>query len=233
MDTAAERLLRDRLAAERPDDAILGEEGGSTGGSSGLTWVLDPIDGTVNYLYDIPAYAVSVAVVVGDPQLAGQWQPVAGAVANPRVGEVFHARLGGGSRVSAVDGPATDGRRLRVGERQDLATALVGTGFSYDRAQRDVQGQVAHAVLCEVRDLRRMGSAALDLCAVAAGALDGYYERGLHAWDRAAGQLVVTEAGGAVTGLDGPPTVEMVVAGGPGIHEPLRLLVEQSLRQAR
>lgn len=224
MDTGSEDRLRDRLAQIRPEDAVLGEEDGLSGGSSGLTWVLDPIDGTVNYLYDQPAYAVSVAVVVGDPRVDGGWRTIAAAVINPRVAEVFHARLGGGAhlRLLARDGTGQLGhpgepRPLRTVVPADLATALVGTGFSYDRQRRVEQGRVAAQLLLEVRDLRRMGAAALDLCAVAAGRLDGYYEAGLKVWDLAGGVLIVTEAGGRVSGLDGTtaaPGEHMVIAAG-------------------
>ncbi len=225
MDERAEALLRRRLAERRPDDAVLGEEGsGVSEGSSGLTWVLDPIDGTVNYLYGLPAYAVSVAVVVGDPTRAGAWSPVAGAVSHPSTGEVFHARLGGGAHVrrsgpSGAGGPG-EPERLEVGRADDLGQVLMATGFSYDRARREGQARVAADLLPRVRDLRRMGAAALDLCHVAAGRVDVYYEWGIHPWDYAAGVLLVTEAGGVVSGLDhdSPPSRAMVVAGGPAAH---------------
>jgi myo-inositol-1(or 4)-monophosphatase len=220
MDTRCEALLRDRLASARPDDGVLGEEEGSTPGTSGLTWVLDPIDGTVNYLYDLPAYAVSVAVVVGDPTRPGQWQPLAGAVINPRTDEIFHARRGGGAHLLTAGGTAP----LRVSEVAALDTALVATGFAYDRQVRHRQAAVLADLLPRVRDVRRMGAAALDLCHVGAGRVDGYYETGTQAWDHAAGWLVVTEAGGVVTG-SGPgaaPSPELVVAAGPGVQELLR-----------
>jgi myo-inositol-1(or 4)-monophosphatase len=226
MDTRSEALLRGRLAAARPDDGILGEEDGLEPGTSGLTWVLDPIDGTVNYLYDLPAYAVSVAVVVGDPTVAGQWSPVAGAVHNPRVDEVFHARAGGGARLDRPDGTAyPPGRELRVGEPESLARALLATGFSYDVEQRRRQGAVAAELLTQVRDLRRMGAASLDLCHVAAGRVDAYYERGLQPWDMAAGMLVVAEAGGVVSGLQAHPSRDMVVAAAPRLHAALHPLL--------
>lgn len=216
MDTRSEELLRRRIAAARPDDAVLGEEDGLTEGSSGLSWVLDPIDGTVNYLYDLPAYAVSVAVVVGDPTTPGAWAPVAGAVMNPRTDEVFHARAGGGAHLLTVQ----DSVRLRVGEVDDLAGALLATGFAYDREVRREQAALVADLLPRVRDIRRMGAAALDLCHVAAGRVDGYYERGTHAWDVAAGMLVVTEAGGVVSGAreGAAPSEELVVAAGPALH---------------
>jgi myo-inositol-1(or 4)-monophosphatase len=231
MDTRCEALLRERIASARPDDGILGEEDGWSAGTSGLTWVLDPIDGTVNYLYDLPAYAVSVAVVLGDPTVPGGWTPVAGAVCNPRVDEVFHARAGGGARLDRPDEPGgtayTRGHALRVREPESASKALLATGFSYDVDDRRAQGDIAVSMLTQVRDLRRMGAASLDLCHVAAGRVDAYYERGLQPWDMAAGVLVVTEAGGVVSGLAGPASRDMVVAAAPGLHAVLHpLLVE-------
>lgn len=235
MDTRCETLLREQLARQRPADAVLGEEDGLTGGDSGLTWVLDPIDGTVNYLYDHPAYAVSVAVVVGDPTQPGGWTPVAGAVHHPVLDEVFHARRGGGARVDRPTEPGgtayTSGRALGPlgpsidGGPATLDRALLGTGFSYDVRARRAQGAVAFEVLTLVRDLRRSGSAALDLCHVGAGRLDGYYERGLHPWDMAAGALIVLEAGGVVSGLDDAPHGDMVLATSPELHGDLHALL--------
>ncbi|MGC5584946.1 inositol monophosphatase family protein [Ornithinimicrobium sp. W1679] len=230
MDTRSETLVRERLDAARPDDGVLGEEEGVTGGSSGLTWVVDPIDGTVNYLYDLPAYAVSLAVVLGDPTRPGAWSPVAGAVVAPRTGEVFSARAGGGARVRGADGEG-EPVRLRVGDAQDLAGVLLATGFAYDREVRVGQARVVADLLPRVRDVRRMGAAALDLCHVAAGRVDAYYEVGTHAWDVAAGMLLVTEAGGVVSGLGAqdPPSEAMVVAGGPAAHATVRAEVERLL----
>ncbi|GAA1161048.1 inositol monophosphatase family protein [Ornithinicoccus hortensis] len=234
MDTGSEDLIRAELARRCPEDGVLGEEEGLTVGTSGLTWVVDPIDGTVNYLYDIPAYAVSVAVVVGDPRVPGGWLPVAGAVSNPRVDEVFRAHLGGGGCVhpmGEVAGYHPAGERparaiaLEVGQQTDPSLALVGTGFSYDRVERAAQAELALRVLAEVRDLRRIGSAALDLCSVAAGRFDAYYEAGLHAWDVAAGALLVREAGGVVTGLDAPGGRGPLLASGPALHGPLGTLI--------
>lgn len=230
MDTRSETLVRQRLAAARPDDGVLGEEEGATGGTSGLTWVVDPIDGTVNYLYDLPAYAVSLAVVVGDPTRPGTWSPVAGAVVAPRTGEVFHARAGGGAWVRPLD-RAGEPSRLRVSDADELAGILLGTGFAYDRQVRVAQAAVMADLLPRVRDVRRMGAAALDLCHVAAGRLDAYYEVGTHAWDVAAGALLVTEAGGVVSGrgAQDPPSGELVVAGGPAAHAAVRVEVERLL----
>jgi len=206
MDTAAEDLLREVLAAARPGDGLFGEEGGRRPGRSGLTWVVDPIDGTVNYLYGLPAYAISVAVVRGDPAVPGAWESIAGCVHAPALGETWTAGRG--------EGAFLDGRRLRMAEPPQLPGALIGTGFGYRAARRRHQAGVVAQVLPQVRDIRRIGCAALDLCLLASGRLDAYYERGLNPWDMAAGQLVVTEAGGRVRGLGRtPPSEAMVVAG--------------------
>ncbi|TWP36939.1 inositol monophosphatase family protein [Leekyejoonella antrihumi] len=210
MDQRSEELLRRRLAELRPADGLLGEEGAAHDSRSGITWVVDPIDGTVNYLYQLPTYAVSVAACVGDVSVPGEWHPVAAAVYNPTSTELFHAHAGGGSFLRS------HGReqRLSVSTRSDLAQSLVGTGFGYDPQHRRVQARVLAGLLPLVRDIRRAGSAALDLCSVAAGRLDAYYESGLHPWDLAGGQLVVTEAGGVVRGRQGaPPDEDLVVAG--------------------
>ena len=200
MDQRSQDHLIARLREARPDDAVLGEESGGATGTSGITWVIDPIDGTVNYLYGIPAYAVSVAAVVGDPTTPGAWRPCAGAVFNPVADEMFAARAGGGSRV-VVGGRE---RPLVPKACTDLGQALVGTGFGYAADRRERQARLLLDVLPRVRDIRRHGSAALDLCGVAAGRLDAYYETGLNPWDLAAGWLVATEAGVLVGGLDGP-----------------------------
>ena len=193
-DREVESYIRSAIADVRPDDGFLGEEStGSTGGS-GLTWIVDPIDGTVNYLYGIPQYAVSIAVVEGgaDPQ---QWNTLAGCVVNPATGEVFTASQGGGAYLGA--------QQLQVNSDVSLEQALLSTGFSYSAESRVRQGQVLAGIIGRVRDIRRAGSAALDLCWVAAGRLDVYAERGLNPWDHAAGALVVREAGGRVSGFDG------------------------------
>jgi len=207
MDRAVEDLLRARLLEHRPGDGMLGEEAGFQPGSTGLTWVLDPIDGTVNYLYRIPSYAVSVALVAGDPTVAGAWQPLAGCVHQPATGDTWTAGLG--------QGAALGERRLRLPPPPELAQALVATGFGYRTERRAGQARVLAGVLPRIRDIRRIGSAALDLCAVATGTVDAYYERGVNAWDIAAASLVLTEAGGRVSGLrGGPPGPELVVGAG-------------------
>jgi myo-inositol-1(or 4)-monophosphatase len=218
-DREVEELIRARIAAARPQDAILGEEGGATGGSSGLTWVVDPIDGTVNYLYDLPHYAVSIAVVEGGADPAG-WTPLAGAVFNPAIGELFTAARGGGAFLGE--------ERIRVADAVPLEQALVATGFSYDAAMRGEQGAVVARLLPMVRDIRRQGAASLDLVGVAAGRLDAFYERELNPWDHGAGELIAREAGAVVKGLGVErPSYAFLITGHPDVVGPLeQLLVE-------
>lgn len=213
-DQASERLIRTRLLTARPDDGFLGEEeGASVAGSSGVVWVVDPIDGTVNYLYGIPAYAVSVAAVVDD-------QPVVGVVHVPATGETWTAQRGGGAHL--------DGRPVAVSDCGELAQALVGTGFGYAAQRRAVQAAVVARLLPRVRDVRRMGAASIDLCQVATGRLDGYYEQGLAPWDRAAGGLVAVEAGALVGGLgEAPASERMTVAAGPALYPLLQELLAE------
>ena len=182
VDRASERLIFERLMAARPGDGFLGEEGASAESTSGVVWVVDPIDGTVNFLYGLPHYAVSIAAAVGG-------EPVAGVVVNVQTGECFTATRGGGAFL--------DGVPLRVGDDGDrpLGQRLVATGFNYVSRIKVLQTTAVSALLHEVRDIRRMGAAALDLCSVAAGRVDAYVEEGLNAWDVAAGGLVATEAG--------------------------------------
>jgi myo-inositol-1(or 4)-monophosphatase len=220
MDRASEELLRSLIAAERPADAILGEEGDDVPGTSGLTWVLDPIDGTVNYLYGVAGWAVSVAVVAGPPT-PGEWTVLAGAVHSVVDGRTWTAGRGEGS--------SRAGRTLRINRPESLGTSLVGTGFGYSVERRTLQAQVLTRVLPHVRDIRRLGSAAIDLCLVAEGALDLHFERGLNAWDQAAGGLVAQEAGAVVTGLRGnPPGVTMTVAGDPARVAELVAILEDA-----
>ena len=223
MDLASEALLRRRLAELRPDDAILGEEEAFRPGTSGITWVVDPIDGTVNYLYGLSGYAVSVAAVVGpDPTRApdpATWTALAGCVFAPEDGRTFTAGRGLGARL--------DGGVLQANSARTLIDSLVGTGFGYVASRRRAQGRVLAELLPRVRDIRRAGCASLDLCAVAAGNLDLYYERGLQPWDLAAAALVAQEAGAQVTGLRGhQATEEMTVAGPTGTVEELRAFLE-------
>lgn len=206
MDLASEAHLRSLLAEHRPGDGILGEEGGLEEGSTGLTWVLDPIDGTVNYLYGIPAYAVSVGLVAGDPDPA-TWTPVAGAVHSISEDLTYTAGRGLGA--------FRDGRRIAVNPARSLGTSLVGTGFGYTEQRRTAQARVLASLLPRVRDIRRIGSAALDLCRVADGTLDLFYERGLNPWDLAAAQVVLLEAGAQVTGLRGAAAGPAMTVAGP------------------
>jgi myo-inositol-1(or 4)-monophosphatase len=210
MDQAVERLLREQLAAARPGDGVLGEENGYIPSESGLTWVLDPIDGTVNYRYGIDAYAVSVAVVEGDPTVDGAWTTVAGCVHNPATLQTWIAGRGLGAQLIVGDEPP---RELKLAPPPSLDQALVATGFGYAAHRRAGQARVLTGVLPRVRDIRRIGSASLDLCGVATGTVDAYYERGVNAWDIAAARLVLTEAGGALSGLRGAPAGGAMVVG--------------------
>ena len=218
MDRAAEDLIRRRILAARPGDAILGEEGGQPEAvaAGAVRWVVDPLDGTVNYLYGLPDWSVSIAA-----ELDGT--VVAGAVSVPERQRLYSARLGGGARVTA---PGAEATALACSRPAALADALVGTGFGYFAARRAVQGRVVAAVLPLVRDIRRGGSAAVELCSVAAGHLDAFYERGLNPWDVAAGGLIAREAGAQVGGLHGRPASEsMTIAAGPGLFRPLHDLL--------
>ena len=216
VDAAAEELLVRRLLEARPDDGVLGEEGGAREGTSGVRWLVDPIDGTVNFLYDLPAYAVSVAAEVDGVVRAG-------VVLNVGTGELFTATAGGGARLTTPGGPE---RRLAVSGPTSLELALVATGFGYQAEQRRAQGEVVARLLPRVRDIRRSGSAAVDLCSVAAGRVDAYYEQGLNPWDHAAGALVAAEAGAVVAGLPGtPPGEPMMIAAAPAVAGPFLELV--------
>jgi myo-inositol-1(or 4)-monophosphatase len=212
--TAADRAVERQVVADlrrlRPADRILGEEYGAAdhasdtpGGGTGVRWILDPIDGTVNYLYGLPQYAVSLAAEVDGVV-------VAGVVRNVATGHEWTATLGGGA--------FRDGRRLSGSAETDLGQALVATGFGYDPARRTHQAGVLVQLISQVRDIRRFGAASLDLCLAAEGTVDAYYEKGLSAWDHAAGGLVAAEAGLRVAGLDGaPPGPELVVAAPPAL----------------
>ncbi|WP_104170453.1 inositol monophosphatase family protein [Cryobacterium sp. M23] len=209
-DRETESLIRALLADARPDDGFFGEESAATRGTSGLTWVVDPIDGTVNYLYGFPAWAVSIAVVEGDPDPA-TWTTLAGAVYNPTGDELFTAAAGDGAWLGA--------HRLQVPTDVPLSLALLGTGFSYRAAERERQADVVRGLIGEVRDIRRIGSAALDLCSVAAGRLNLYYERGLSPWDHAAGALVAREASARVGGFGADREgMGLLIAGAPDLY---------------
>ncbi len=210
-DRASERLLAEGIRAARPDDAILGEEGAGDTGTTGVRWVVDPIDGTVNFLYGVPQWAISIGV-----EVAGE--TVVGIVFDPAKDELWRAVRGRGAE--------RNGTPLRCTAVTDLGQALVGTGFGYDSRRRAAQARVLPELLPSVRDLRRQGAGALDLGAGAAGRLDAYYEQGLSPWDLSAGGLVATEAGAVVTGLRGRAAgYPMVLAASPGVHAGLHDLL--------
>ncbi|GAA2513273.1 inositol monophosphatase family protein [Pilimelia columellifera] len=215
--TAADRAVERGIVAElgrlRPDDAVMGEEYGAAGRAGPVRWIVDPIDGTVNYALGLPYYAVSVAA-----EVAGV--VVAGVVRNPATGDQWTAVRGAGAH--------KNGRRLTGSTRRELARAVVGTGFGYEADRRAHQGRVVAGLLSRVADIRRFGAAALDLCLTAEGALDAYYEKGLAAWDHAAGGLVAAEAGLTVSGLGGLPAgPTMVMAAPPALHQPLAALLTE------
>jgi myo-inositol-1(or 4)-monophosphatase len=209
-DREAEAAIGEILRAERPDDGLVGEEGADESSASGRRWVVDPLDGTTNYLYGFPAWAVSVALEDGEGGLAG-------VVHDPAAGETFRAERDGGAQLN--------GRPIRVRDHDRLETALIATGFGYDPDVRAGQADLLRRVLPRVRDIRRAGAAALDLCFVAAGRLDGYYERGINHWDYAAGALIVREAGGEFIPLEGGRPG--FAAAGPGLVRQLADLVRE------
>ncbi len=207
-DRDAEALVEEILLGERPDDGLLAEEGGHSKASSGRRWVVDPLDGTTNYLYGLPAWAVSIA-------LEDEQGAAVGVVHDPLREETFTAVRGEGAHLNET--------AIEVSGADSLATALISTGFGYAASRRAEQAELLVGVLPRVRDIRRAGAASLDLCFVAAGRLDGYYERGLEPWDWAAARLVVSEAGGVLRRLEGEPTG--LVASSPAIAADLHALV--------
>jgi myo-inositol-1(or 4)-monophosphatase len=213
VDREAERVIVDRLRRERPADAILAEEGSALEGTSGVRWVVDPLDGTTNFVYGYPAYAVSVAAEVDGVAV---------------VGVVYDSVTGMSYQAIAGHGAWCGERRLSVRKQTDLSQALVGTGFSYDAAERRREGQALAALLGSIRDVRRSGSAALDLCHIAAGRLDAYFEADLSPWDHAAGALIAKEAGAEVRYLQSVSGHRPVVVAAHPVLMPafLALLVE-------
>ncbi|WP_049580887.1 inositol monophosphatase family protein [Streptomyces sp. SBT349] len=218
MDLAAEKLITGFLAERRPEDGFLGEEGGVSGGTGGVRWIIDPLDGTVNYLYGLPQWAVSIGAEVDG-------EVVAAVVAAPMRGETYRAVRGGGAwrlREGAEPEP------LRPRPSPPLDQALIGTGFNYVATVRAAQAALAARLIPQVRDIRRSGSAAVDLCDVAGGRLDGYYERGLAPWDLAAGDLIAREAGALTGGRPGHrPDGDLTVAATPGVFAVLQPLLDE------
>jgi len=200
MDHAAEKLITAALGRLRPHDGLVGEEGARRAGTSGVDWLIDPLDGTVNYLYGLGGWAVSVAATV-------EGTPVAGVVHIPSLGETFAATSGGGA--------TCNGEPLRLGNGPKLEQALVATGFGYAAGRREHQAAVLARVLPAIRDIRRQGACAVDLCMVAAGRVDAYFERGVQPWDHAAGGLVATEAGARFGGLHGAPASDRFAMAAP------------------
>lgn len=219
MDIEAEKLITGFLAEHRPDDTFLAEEGSraddgrSPSGGSGVRWVIDPIDGTVNYLYGLPNWAVSIAAEY-------KGETVVGVVEVPSRGETYRAVLGHGAFLNA--------KPVHCRPSPSLDQALIGTGFNYVHECRTAQAEVVRQLVPQVRDIRRSGSAAMDLCDVGAGRLDGFYERGLNAWDYAAGDLVAREAGARTGGRPGEPlSSELAVIASPGVFADLQPLLDE------
>lgn len=213
-DRAAERFIVDGIRAARPDDGLVGEEGSATTGTSGIDWLIDPIDGTTNFLYDLPGWAVSIAA-------ADRHGALVGTVYVPSLDEMFAARRGHGA--------TCNGRTIRCGTLSDPATALVATGFSYSPERRALHGERVAQLLPRVRDIRRFGAASVDLCHAAMGRVDAYVEESLGPWDLAAGELIAREAGCRTGDLDGGPArPQQVLVANPALFEPLAALLREA-----
>lgn len=213
-DTASEKMITEGLAAQRPHDSFIGEEGANTSGTSGITWHIDPIDGTSNFYFDIPMWAVSIGA-------CDQTGPIAGAVYAPALGEMFTA--------ARHEGATLNGVPISVRSNSELSDALVCTGFSYRIHERIAHAQRVANMVTEIRDIRRFGAAAIDLCFVACGRYDAYFEEHLHSWDLVAGQIIATEAGAVVTDFTGQPvTPSQVLACQPGIQSKLIHLIARA-----
>ena len=217
VDRDTERLVVDSLLDARPEDSILGEEGTDVVGTSGVTWVIDPLDGTTNFVYGHPGFSVSIAAIVDGVHSVG-------VVVDPLHDDIFSARRGGGARRNAAP--------IHCATTDQLARSLVATGFSYVPERRTAQAEVLAALISQVRDVRRMGGAAVDLCSTACGRVDAYYETGLQPWDMAAGTVIAREAGARVGGLDtDEPSTDFLLAAPPALFEPLAdLLVASGAR---
>ena len=218
MDQRAEAFIVAELGKHRPNDAILGEEGANQEGTSGFQWVIDPLDGTVNYLHQVPLWCVSIGLIEQSSGLA-----MAGVVYVPVMDQMYISSRGLGAWVIDRGAP----RQLKVSQCNDLSQALIGTGFGYSSTRRASQARVLQEVLPNVADIRRLGSCAVDLCLVADGVLDGYYERGVNAWDHAAGELIAREAGAVSSGLFGNSIGnDMIVVANSAIHRDLIAILE-------
>ena len=215
MDTASESLIVGEILGTRPNDGLLGEEGSERAGSTGVRWVIDPLDGTVNYLYGLPTWAVSIAAEV-------QGEAVVGVVEVPVLRETFVAVRGQGARWVTEDAVRTP----EPNSPERLGVCLVATGFGYAAERRTAQARTLAEVLPKVRDIRRAGVAAVDLCWAAAGLVDCYYERGLNPWDAAAGALIASECGLVVGGPPGqPPSTELTWAAPPSVAADFEALI--------
>jgi fructose-1,6-bisphosphatase/inositol monophosphatase family enzyme len=213
-DKASEDMITAGLRELRPDDGIVGEEGASREGTSGITWHIDPIDGTSNFYFDIPMWAVSIGAVDDNG-------PIAGAVYAPALRDMFTAARG--------EGATLNGDRISVRENTVLSDALVCTGFSYHVSQREAHARRVATMVGQIRDIRRFGAAAIDLCFVACGRLDAYFEEHLNSWDLIAGQVIATEAGALVTDYSGDTaTPQEVLASQPGVQKALIQLIADS-----
>ena len=210
MDQQAETLIVKQILAARGDDGIIAEEGSARESKSGITWVIDPLDGTVNYLYGLPGWNVSVAA-------KDKNGVVAGVVYAPSINGFWSGIRGGGATYNGV--------KIKCNDPVELEKALLATGFAYDLNLRVSQGETMARLLPRIRDLRRNGAAAVDLCYVAMGVLDGYFESSLKEWDHAAGGLIATEAGAVVSGRGGAPNSDLVVCAGPALHAQLLPLI--------
>jgi myo-inositol-1(or 4)-monophosphatase len=208
MDHESEKLIVSEILAARPDDGLIGEEGANRESKSGVTWVIDPIDGTVNYLYDIPGWCISIAAKDRDGGLAG-------VVYSPATQSLWKAHRGGGAFLN--------GNPIKCNDPVVLNRALVGSGFAYDLEKRKIQAALIARLLPEIRDLRRLGACAVDMCHVASGSLDAYFEAGVNEWDYAAAGLIATEAGAMISIDTGIWNGEknMVIVAGPALHPAL------------
>jgi myo-inositol-1(or 4)-monophosphatase len=211
LDRWAEQHITERLLGARPDDGVIGEEGASIAGTSGIEWCVDPIDGTVNFVHGLPGFCVSIAAQV-------EGRSIAAVVASPLHHDVFTATIGGGAQ--------RNDRPIRCSTPASLSRAVIGTGFGYDPERRRRQATVLQRVIGDIADVRRGGAAAVDLCSVACGRLDAYWEVGLNPWDHAGGSLIASEAGALVTDLDGGvPSGAFTLAAPPSIRDELRTLL--------